>query len=185
MATMEDWADRLVFAVEVLPCNGAEDVSPMVSVAVEAGTIGNEDAGFYHALRALWVAGKDAACKAFSGEGAQCFALLVCEGLQGAVCAAGCGALTGLFRDFANEPGPDVKGKGECTYSKDNPCRCLVVVCDVSQSDAGKVLLGCEEEGGRECAKQPFVLWRDDELEQLLYDGEPGGFHAASVSDVC
>lgn len=181
---MEDWADRLVFAVDVLPCNGAEDVFSLVPVAVEAGTIGNEDAGFYHALRALWVAGKEAACKAFTGEGAQCFALLVCEGLQGAVCAAGCGALTGLFRELANEPGADVDGKGECTYSKDNPCRCLVVVCDGSQSDAGKVLLGCEEEGGRERAKQPFVLWRDDELEQFFEDGEPCCFHVAKVADL-
>lgn len=186
VAVKNDWANWLVFAVKVLPGDGAEGVFSKVldgsACAEEAYACGDKDAGVYKALGALLVAGQQAAGEAFGGKGAQRFALLVCEGLEGAVCAGGCGALSRLFREYVYEPVSEVYGKVECAYSEDDPCRCLVVVCDVSQSELGEVLLGGEEEDGAKGAKQPFVLWRDDELKKFLDKGKPGYVHGDSVT---
>ena len=183
---LNDWANWLVFAVKVLPGDGAEGVFSEVSDgsarAEEAYACGDKDAGVYKALGALLVAGQQAAGEAFGGKGAQRFALLVCEGLEGAVCAGGCGVLSKLFREYVYEPVSEVYGKVEGAYSEDDPCRCLVVVCDVSQSELGEVLLGCEEEDGAKGAKQPFVLWRDDELKKFLDKDKPGYVHGDSVT---
>ena len=177
-----DTGGHLVFAMEVLPSDWAEGVFSDVAVAVEAGAVGYKDARLYHALGALRVAGEKAASDAFCGKGAERFLLLVCKGLKGAVCAAGLGSLTRCFKEVLSQPRAEVYEQGAGAYTEDNPCRCLVVCCDAGESELGKVLLGGKGEEAACGCEQSFVLWRDDKLKKFLEDGEPGGFHAGSVT---